>query len=191
MTLGSDGCGVVVEVGEKVDKKWLNKIVVINPAEGWGDIEEVLFAHVLMGMVGYQRCARILTISLVRFKHRRSICWECLETGLSHLMSSSQLIKSRKNHPISIPRHLVDHLQSVLVVGSKDVSALRPIHDTEFFVIGGGMSWCGFHDGLSRSVYQGTAQEERNGLTSLPFYLDLIPHSRSIILNNKSIWAWN
>lgn len=35
--LGSDGSGVVVEVGESVDKTWEGKSVVINPALDWGD----------------------------------------------------------------------------------------------------------------------------------------------------------
>ncbi|MCO5247479.1 MAG: zinc-binding dehydrogenase [Chitinophagales bacterium] len=34
---GSDGCGVVQEVGDEQDKKWLNKRVVINPNNDWGD----------------------------------------------------------------------------------------------------------------------------------------------------------
>ena len=35
--LGSDGAGIVAEVGSDDDKHWLNKEVVINPASGWGD----------------------------------------------------------------------------------------------------------------------------------------------------------
>ena len=35
--LGSDGSGVVVEVGEKVDKAWAGKSVIINPALDWGN----------------------------------------------------------------------------------------------------------------------------------------------------------
>lgn len=35
--LGSDGAGVVDAVGEGVDASWLNKEVVINPNQGWGD----------------------------------------------------------------------------------------------------------------------------------------------------------
>jgi len=38
--LGSDGAGIVAEVGEGVDKAWLNKEVVINAATNWGDSEE-------------------------------------------------------------------------------------------------------------------------------------------------------
>jgi len=37
--LGSDGAGVVAEVDEGVDSSWLNKEVVINPANNWGNDE--------------------------------------------------------------------------------------------------------------------------------------------------------
>jgi len=35
--LGSDGAGIVVEVGSDIDKHWLGKEVIINPGYGWGD----------------------------------------------------------------------------------------------------------------------------------------------------------
>jgi zinc-binding alcohol dehydrogenase/oxidoreductase len=35
--LGSDGSGIVHEVGEGVDKKWLSQPAIINPALDWGD----------------------------------------------------------------------------------------------------------------------------------------------------------
>ena len=35
--LGSDGAGVVVEVGKGVSEYWLDKEVIINPSQGWGD----------------------------------------------------------------------------------------------------------------------------------------------------------
>jgi zinc-binding alcohol dehydrogenase/oxidoreductase len=35
--VGSDGAGVVAEVGEGVDTDWLNKEVIINPSNYWGD----------------------------------------------------------------------------------------------------------------------------------------------------------
>ena len=38
--LGSDGAGIVTELGEGVDKTWLNKEVVINAATNWGDSED-------------------------------------------------------------------------------------------------------------------------------------------------------
>jgi zinc-binding alcohol dehydrogenase/oxidoreductase len=34
--LGSDGAGIIVEVGKEVDDSWLGKEVIINPASGWG-----------------------------------------------------------------------------------------------------------------------------------------------------------
>src|SRR5580704_329588 len=38
--LGSDGAGIVAEIGEGVDKDWLNKEVIINPSNNWGDHDE-------------------------------------------------------------------------------------------------------------------------------------------------------
>ncbi|GAA4092201.1 zinc-binding dehydrogenase [Mucilaginibacter panaciglaebae] len=37
--LGSDGAGVVAETGEGVDLSWLNREVIINPGNNWGDDE--------------------------------------------------------------------------------------------------------------------------------------------------------
>jgi zinc-binding alcohol dehydrogenase/oxidoreductase len=37
--IGSDGAGVVAEVGDGVDATWLNKEVVIHPGNNWGDDE--------------------------------------------------------------------------------------------------------------------------------------------------------
>ena len=38
--LGSDGAGVVAEIGSNVDETWLNKEVVINPCHNWGNHDE-------------------------------------------------------------------------------------------------------------------------------------------------------
>jgi zinc-binding alcohol dehydrogenase/oxidoreductase len=38
--LGSDGSGIVAEVGSETDKGWLNKEVIINPCHNWGDHSE-------------------------------------------------------------------------------------------------------------------------------------------------------
>jgi NADPH:quinone reductase-like Zn-dependent oxidoreductase len=38
--LGSDGAGIVVEVGSSTDEHWLNKEVIINPSNNWGDHDE-------------------------------------------------------------------------------------------------------------------------------------------------------
>lgn len=35
--LGSDGCGIVAEVGAEVDQSWIGKEVIINPSTNWGD----------------------------------------------------------------------------------------------------------------------------------------------------------
>jgi zinc-binding alcohol dehydrogenase/oxidoreductase len=34
---GSDGAGIVTEVGDGVDEKWIGKEVLINPSQNWGD----------------------------------------------------------------------------------------------------------------------------------------------------------
>lgn len=49
VTLGSDGAGVVQEVGQDVDDGWRDQEVVINPSLQWGDREEVQSAeyHIL------------------------------------------------------------------------------------------------------------------------------------------------
>jgi NADPH:quinone reductase-like Zn-dependent oxidoreductase len=38
--LGSDGAGIIAEVGNEVDQKWLNKEVIINPCHNWGPHED-------------------------------------------------------------------------------------------------------------------------------------------------------
>ncbi|MDB4926106.1 zinc-binding dehydrogenase [Mucilaginibacter sp.] len=43
--LGSDGAGVVTEIGEGVESTWLNKEVIINPANNWGEHEEFQSAN--------------------------------------------------------------------------------------------------------------------------------------------------
>lgn len=39
--LGSDGSGTVVELGEGVEKGWLNKEVIVNPGLNWGSNENI------------------------------------------------------------------------------------------------------------------------------------------------------
>lgn len=41
VVLGSDGAGVVVQIGSEVDPSWLNREVIIDPALNWGDNEAV------------------------------------------------------------------------------------------------------------------------------------------------------
>ncbi|MBS1532484.1 MAG: zinc-binding dehydrogenase [Bacteroidetes bacterium] len=38
--LGSDGAGIVAEIGSGVDQKWLNSEVIINPCHNWGPHED-------------------------------------------------------------------------------------------------------------------------------------------------------
>jgi NADPH:quinone reductase-like Zn-dependent oxidoreductase len=38
---GSDGCGIVMAVGDEADEKWVGKTVIINPSMDWGDNEKV------------------------------------------------------------------------------------------------------------------------------------------------------
>ncbi len=38
--LGSDGAGIVAEVGSDADNEWLNKDVIINPSNNWGEHPE-------------------------------------------------------------------------------------------------------------------------------------------------------
>lgn len=38
--LGSDGSGIVAEVGPDVDQNWIGKEVIINPSTNWGDHQE-------------------------------------------------------------------------------------------------------------------------------------------------------
>src|ERR1700761_1174906 len=38
--LGSDGAGIVAEVGSDADKHWIGKEVIINPGYGWGEHDE-------------------------------------------------------------------------------------------------------------------------------------------------------
>lgn len=37
VTIGSDGCGTVEEIGEEVEKSWLGKEVIMNPNINWGE----------------------------------------------------------------------------------------------------------------------------------------------------------
>ncbi|WP_373521332.1 zinc-binding alcohol dehydrogenase family protein [Aquiflexum sp.] len=41
VVLGSDGAGIITEVGEEVDKSWIGMEVIINPAMNWGNDQRV------------------------------------------------------------------------------------------------------------------------------------------------------
>jgi NADPH:quinone reductase-like Zn-dependent oxidoreductase len=50
-TLGSDGCGIVEQVGSEADKDWIGKKVIINPNIGWGSNPKVQSPHYqILGM---------------------------------------------------------------------------------------------------------------------------------------------
>ncbi len=50
-TLGSDGCGVVEQVGSEVDNHWIGKKVVINPNIDWGENPKFQARHYqILGM---------------------------------------------------------------------------------------------------------------------------------------------
>ncbi|MEB2784006.1 quinone oxidoreductase family protein [Algoriphagus persicinus] len=51
VVLGSDGAGIVTEIGEGVDYDWLQKEVIINPALNWGENQKVQSASFeILGM---------------------------------------------------------------------------------------------------------------------------------------------
>jgi zinc-binding alcohol dehydrogenase/oxidoreductase len=49
--LGSDGAGIVIKVGEGVEKTWLGKEVIVNPSQNWGDNPDFYGAdHKILGL---------------------------------------------------------------------------------------------------------------------------------------------
>eukprot|EP01130_Rhizamoeba_saxonica_P005196 TRINITY_DN2080_c0_g1_i4.p1 TRINITY_DN2080_c0_g1~~TRINITY_DN2080_c0_g1_i4.p1 ORF type:complete len:290 (-),score=52.39 TRINITY_DN2080_c0_g1_i4:30-899(-) len=49
--IGSDGCGIVVDIGEEVDQSWLNKSIIINPNINWGNDEHhTSYEYTILGM---------------------------------------------------------------------------------------------------------------------------------------------
>ncbi|PZX55828.1 quinone oxidoreductase family protein [Algoriphagus chordae] len=51
IVLGSDGAGIVAEIGAEVDADWLQKEVIINPALNWGENQQVQSASFeILGM---------------------------------------------------------------------------------------------------------------------------------------------
>lgn len=49
--LGSDGAGIVIKVGEGVEKAWLGKEAIINPSQNWGDNPDFYGAdHKILGL---------------------------------------------------------------------------------------------------------------------------------------------
>lgn len=61
--LGSDGAGIVVEVGKEVDGSWLGKEVIFNPASDWGDDDEVQSKNFkIMGMPDHGTLAEFVLV---------------------------------------------------------------------------------------------------------------------------------
>ncbi|MCL6258746.1 zinc-binding dehydrogenase [Aquiflexum sp. TKW24L] len=61
--LGSDASGIVVEVGQDVDPKWIGKEVIINPASDWGanpDVQSKEFK--IMGMPEHGTLAEFVQV---------------------------------------------------------------------------------------------------------------------------------
>lgn len=64
VVLGSDGAGIVKEVGSKVDSKWIGQEVIINPAMHWGESEKVQGADFrILGMPDHGTISEYLIMS--------------------------------------------------------------------------------------------------------------------------------
>lgn len=69
--LGSDGCGVVEEIGAGVPETWLHKEVILNPGSEWGNNERVQSANYhALGMPGDGTFATHLLIPADRLHHK-------------------------------------------------------------------------------------------------------------------------
>ena len=65
--LGSDGCGTVVEIGDKGDSKWLNKKVIINPNINWGENNNVQSSsYEILGMPSYGTLSEFIVVNADR-----------------------------------------------------------------------------------------------------------------------------
>jgi NADPH:quinone reductase-like Zn-dependent oxidoreductase len=66
-TLGSDGCGEVVEVGSNQHKDWIGKQVIINPNIGWGSNTACQDAgYQILGMPSNGTLAEFITVPVHR-----------------------------------------------------------------------------------------------------------------------------
>ncbi|SMD37854.1 NADPH:quinone reductase [Reichenbachiella faecimaris] len=71
--LGSDGAGIVVEVGEGVNGDWLKKEVIINPNINWGPNEEAQSAEYhILGMPTHGTFAEFVTVPTDRLMQKPS-----------------------------------------------------------------------------------------------------------------------
>ncbi|WP_420581150.1 zinc-binding dehydrogenase [Reichenbachiella sp.] len=69
--LGSDGAGVVAEIGEGVDSSWLNKGVIINPNINWGNNEAAQSAdYHILGMPTNGTFAEYVVVSTDRLSEK-------------------------------------------------------------------------------------------------------------------------
>jgi zinc-binding alcohol dehydrogenase/oxidoreductase len=78
VVLGSDGAGIVKEVGSKVDSKWIGQEVIINPAIHWGSQEKVQNKDFrILGMPDNGTFAEYLIVSSDRLYHKPlHLSWE-------------------------------------------------------------------------------------------------------------------
>jgi len=78
VTLGSDGAGIVAEIGEGVDYEWLQKEVIINPALNWGENQKVQSANFeILGMPRNGTLAESVIVPVDRLhKKPEHLSWE-------------------------------------------------------------------------------------------------------------------
>jgi len=71
--LGSDGCGVVEEVYDEVNRPWVGHEVVINPNNDWGDNPEVQSGrYSILGMPKHGTFADYIAVNVDRIQHKPS-----------------------------------------------------------------------------------------------------------------------
>lgn len=78
VVLGSDGAGIVAEIGEGVDYKWLQKEVIINPALNWGKNQKVQGeGFEILGMPRNGTLAESVIVSVDRLHEKpEHLTWE-------------------------------------------------------------------------------------------------------------------
>ncbi|MDN3671184.1 zinc-binding dehydrogenase [Echinicola jeungdonensis] len=71
VVLGSDGTGVVEEIGELVEKDWLGKDVIINPAKHWGNSQKAQSEEFqILGMPEHGTFAEYVQVPADRLKEK-------------------------------------------------------------------------------------------------------------------------
>jgi zinc-binding alcohol dehydrogenase/oxidoreductase len=78
VVLGSDGAGIVAEIGEGVDRSWFQKEVIINPALNWGDNQNVQGASFeILGMPRNGTLAESVIVPVDRLYEKPAhLTWE-------------------------------------------------------------------------------------------------------------------